>query len=334
VLEGRVKLKAPSVEMELDEGQAARISDRFELLMELPSGDLDAWSEQRDREAAERAPELEAHGKWMEAPGLGKVWRPEAQNGFVPFRAGRWRWYDGLGFTWIAAEPWGWRPYHSGRWARLGSAGWVWKPGEVDEFHGGEAYWVRGPNFVAWGPLAPGEVWRGEGPPVLREATTFAAYGVASRELDPARVPHPRGAGQWVTALPAPPFFAAAQRKGTRVGTTRVMPASAENAYDSRQTEPPPLIVTLEPPSTPSVVIETVRVPEPVYVPVPEVVVVEREVPAPPAPAPEPESEPERPRPRPQPEVRPRPAPVTPPVVERTIRLRDPEAGEARSRRR
>lgn len=83
VREGRVKFSARSVEMELKEGQGARVAGEFELLVPMPEGELDAWSEQRDREAVEREPELDAHGKWIEVAGLGTVWRPERPEGLV-----------------------------------------------------------------------------------------------------------------------------------------------------------------------------------------------------------------------------------------------------------
>ena len=313
VREGRVKFSARSVEMELKEGQGARVAGEFELLVPMPEGELDAWSEQRDREAVEREPELDAHGKWIEVAGLGTVWRPERQEGFVPYRAGRWRWYEGLGFTWIGREPWGWLPYRSGRWS-VASGQWVWKPGES------EIHWMRGPGWVGWGPT--------------REALTFAAYA-GGRVVDPARAPQGRVGGQWVTGLPGPEPLAEMPRRKTQVGTTRVVPATAEYTFDARTPPAPPVVVQEVPSVSAPVAVETVRVPEPVYIPVPEVVVVEREVQRP-VPPPEPEPQPERSRPRP--EVRPAPAPrpvqPAPPTVERSIRLRDPEAADSRARRR
>jgi hypothetical protein len=150
--------------------------------------------------------------------------------------------------------------------------------------------------------------------------------------VDPARAPRTRASGQPVAALPPPPLFPPAPHRRTRTGTTRVVPASAEHAFDARLPEAPPLIsepVVVECPP-PEPVIQVVTVPEPVYVPVPNVVGRERRVP-------EPEREPPTP---PGPVARPRspappstPAPATPADL-RSIRLRDPESGDARSRRR
>ena len=188
-----------------------------------------------------------------------------------------------------------------------------------------EVHWMRGPGWVGWGPM--------------REALTFAAYA-GGRVVDPAGAPQGRAGGQWVTGLPGPEPVAGVVRKKTRVGTTRVAPSTAEYTFDARTPPAPPPVVVVQdlPGVSVPVAVETVRVPEPVYVPVPEVVVVDREVPAPPPP---PEPEPERPRHRP--EARPAPAPAppapppvqqAPPTVDRSIRLRDPEAGDSRARRR
>ncbi len=230
VFEGRVRLTAPSVEMELREGQAARMTSRFQLLTEAPAGELDGWSEQCDRESAARVPDLDAGGEWLEVTGLGRVWRPAANEGFVPNRAGRWRWSDDLGFTWIASEPWGWLPYHSGRWVRTASYGWVWSPGADGPFHPGDVVWVLGPGLAGWAPPGgdPGDA-------------TYAQYVYEAREVDPARAPRTRASGQPVAALP-PPLFPPAPRRRTRTGTTRVVPASAEHAFDARLPEAPPLI--------------------------------------------------------------------------------------------
>ncbi|MBI3667457.1 MAG: FecR domain-containing protein, partial [Acidobacteria bacterium] len=246
VIEGRVRFSSRAAELDLKEGQTVNVDpqavDRFQLFRELTPAELDKWSEQRDREAGERGQgtrlagfagglgELDASGKWMEAPELGKVWQPRVAEGWTPFHTGRWRWYDALAYTWVSAEAWGWFPYHYGRWAYLTPGGWVWAPPTdpvSDGFHPGAAYWLRGAGFVGWGPLVPGEQWRGTAPSLYSAAnTTFAAYQAGARVLDPERVPplprDPRAAGQFLAALPAPPplpAISAATRRKTRVGT-------------------------------------------------------------------------------------------------------------------
>ena len=140
------------------------MGEQFELLTELPEGGLDAWSEQRDREAAEQGSELDRYGKWA-----GEAWRPDAQEGFAPYRRGKWRWYEGLGYTWIGSEPWGWLPYRGGYW-RVDRGSWVWRPAADSEI-----VWVRGAGFVGWGATA--------------EALIYAAYAEGSLEMDPRRSP-------------------------------------------------------------------------------------------------------------------------------------------------
>ena len=267
VIEGRVRFSSRAAELDLKQGQTVRVDpravDRFQLFREVTAADLDSWNEQRDREAAERGQgtrlagfpfglgELDANGKWTEAPELGKVWQPRVAEGWTPFRSGRWRWYDALGYTWVGAEAWGWLPYHYGRWAYVTPGGWVWAPpkdASSDGFHAGAAYWLRGPGLAGCGPLAPGEEWRGGTAPSLYSTanTTFAAYEPGARVVDPGRAPSlprdPRAAAQFVAALPSPPplpAISSAHRRKTRVGTTRILPLTADQIYGGQRSEGP-----------------------------------------------------------------------------------------------
>ncbi len=231
ILEGRVRFRTRAAELDLHEGETAhvdpQVGDRFQLLREAQAGVLDAWNEQRDREAAQRAAgtkirlfpaglgELDAAGKWIDAGSLGKVWQPDVTEGWKPFSLGFWRWYDGLGYVWVSSEPWGWLPYHYGRWMRLPSAGWVWAPGDDPAFKAGDTYWLRSGAFVGWGPLAPGENWRPSVQPSLFSLanTTFAVYaggsGAAPHVINPlpapALPPNLLKLSRFVGTLPAPP---------------------------------------------------------------------------------------------------------------------------------
>ncbi len=135
--------------------------------------DFDRWSNLRDRELSRVAgtahippelaaygPEFGTHGRWVKVPSYGHVWAPFVETGWTPFRDGRWvRWQDEL--TWVSDEPWGWAPYHHGRWWFAPGIGWVWVPPVEPEliWSPGAVAWLHGPEFVAWVPLAPGEIY-------------------------------------------------------------------------------------------------------------------------------------------------------------------------------
>ena len=175
VLEGKVRFSSPAAELDLNEGQTARVETgsraRFFLHREIAPLDSDRWSEQRDRvlatsSSAGRLPDLffglvdlDANGSWTETDDLGVVWKPKVTSAWTPYRDGHWMWYDELGYTWIANEPWGWLPFHYGRWMQASGLGWVWLPAKGVIFKPGEVYWLREANLVGWGPLASGETW-------------------------------------------------------------------------------------------------------------------------------------------------------------------------------
>ncbi|HYM10986.1 MAG TPA: FecR family protein [Bryobacterales bacterium] len=266
VMEGSVRFSSRAAELDLQEGQTVRVNpqalDQFQLFREVVAGDLDRWSEQRDKETIPwtASPplagfpaglgELEAYGKWMQTTGLGArpvpAWQPHVPQGWKPFQLGRWRWQGGLGYTWISAELWGWLPYHYGRWVYRPPSGWLWVPqGAPDDaagisFHAGDAYWLRSAGLVGWGPLAPGEQWRADARPSLYSPanTTFAPYTPGARVIEPSAAvrvpPDPLREGQFLAALPAPPqpVVTATRKRPTRVGTTRILPIAADQAYN------------------------------------------------------------------------------------------------------
>ena len=116
--------------------------------------DWDRWNIDRDRMIHEAAAwkhtnkyyvgaeDLDANGKWEDAPDYGQVWVPNEPDGWVPYRDGNWVWEPYYGWTWVGYEPWGWAPYHYGRWMWYGGA-WAWWPGPV---WGG----FYRPCFVLW----------------------------------------------------------------------------------------------------------------------------------------------------------------------------------------
>jgi len=146
-----------------------------------PPDDWETWNKTRnDRIFAGRSasfrylpPELRAYsydfdnsGRWVRVPAYGYVWTPTVVVGasWSPYRDGRWIW-RGDDYVWVAFEPWGWAPYHYGRWSFDVNIGWFWVPPVANEVYWSPGYvgWVRTENYVAWVPLAPGEIYYGRG---------------------------------------------------------------------------------------------------------------------------------------------------------------------------
>src|SRR5579871_4835852 len=238
VLQGSVRFSSPAAELELREGQTARVEPanptRFFLDREIAPEELDAWSRDRDKALAAATSgahagqrfgvqDLDSAGEWIQTGDLGAVWKPKAQDGWTPFQNGRWRWYETLGYTWVSDDPWGWLPYHFGRWAHRENLGWVWAPADSGVFKPGEVFWLRGtrqaPALVGWGPLAPGEVWdpgdRSLGNPwqFLNAWLTYANFEPDDTLIDPAEFSappkEPLTVASFVAALPSPAFLSA-----------------------------------------------------------------------------------------------------------------------------
>jgi len=103
--------------------------------------------------------ELDAYGNWDQVPSYGWVWVPRVAPSWVPYQSGRWIWREPWGWTWVSYEPWGWLPYHYGRWIVV-STGWVWVPGpSLGFWTPGCVRFIYGPDWVAWVPLGPGEIY-------------------------------------------------------------------------------------------------------------------------------------------------------------------------------
>ena len=273
VIEGRVRFSSPVAELDVNEGQTARIENggrpRFFLRREVAPLDSDRWSEQRDRALAASASsrhlpdlffglvDLDTGGSWIQTDDLGPVWKPKVNSAWTPYRDGQWIWYDELGYTWIANEPWGWLPFHYGRWMQSNGLGWVWSPAGNTAFKPGEVYWLREANLVGWGPLAPGETWAAASLPKLytRPNTTLAHFAQDARmitPLDPAGKPATTSA-VFIIAPPSPAWDSArfdAVRPVLRAGSTRIVPLLPGVTYegDTLPPEAPAPDVPPEPP--------------------------------------------------------------------------------------
>ena len=301
VIEGSVRFSSPAAELDLHEGQTARVEPanpaRFFLNREVTAQELDRWSEERDK-ALETSTsvaytvqryglvDLDGAGEWTQTDDLGAVWKPKSPQGWLPFQQGRWRWYDGLGYTWVSDEPWGWLPYHYGRWMRKGGLGWVWAPGQSTVFKPGEVYWLRGNRMAGWGPLAPGEQWTpGDAQPAqfLNANTVFAEFSPEAVVIDPAgftaRPKEPLAVAVFAAALPSPAFPAAKLDilRPIVAARTRVAPAVEGGTFESASRQPtvilppqqPPVVVVQDPPPPPPdppVMTYPVAVPVPILI--------------------------------------------------------------------
>ncbi len=303
VLEGRVRFATPNAELELREGQSARVpqmkSARFQLFREVPEMEADEWSRKRDvlHEASLSAShlpgvrfgaqDLDRFGSWLQTDDAGVVWKPKVLETWAPFQSGIWRWYDQLGYTWIAQEDWGWTPYHYGRWLQHSSLGWVWSPGNSGVFKPGEVYWMRAPGLALWGALAPGERWTAAGPAQQFAGlnTSVARFDPGQRQIDPADpVARPKDllkSAQFTAALPSPPLIA--DRLNDANAPLESAPVTAISfskapavyvpgaSFEAKPIPPPPVIAESPHPQRTTVVEKPVyvEIPEELYIPVP-----------------------------------------------------------------
>jgi hypothetical protein len=98
--------------------------------------------------------QLQPYGNWINYPGYGYVWQPNAGMGFRPYETNG-RWVSTVeGWAWASNYSWGWAPFHYGRWLNDPRIGWAWVPGY--EWAPAWVTWGRYNDYYAWAPLAPG----------------------------------------------------------------------------------------------------------------------------------------------------------------------------------
>ncbi len=99
--------------------------------------------------------ELSPHGRWVDYPGQGYVWVPNAGPDFRPYSTnGHWVWTDNYEWMWVSDYDWGWAPFHYGRWDNDPSYGWYWVPGY--EWSPAWVAWRDGGDYYGWAPIRPG----------------------------------------------------------------------------------------------------------------------------------------------------------------------------------
>jgi hypothetical protein len=99
--------------------------------------------------------ELSPYGRWIDYPGQGYVWVPDADQDFQPYSTnGHWVWTEDYEWMWVSDYEWGWAPFHYGRWDNDPSYGWYWVPGY--EWSPAWVAWRDGGDYYGWAPLRPG----------------------------------------------------------------------------------------------------------------------------------------------------------------------------------
>jgi hypothetical protein len=97
--------------------------------------------------------QLSPYGNWVNYPGYGYVWMPNAGPDFRPYATnGNWIYTD-AGWTWASNYSWGWAPFHYGRWFFENGYGWIWIPG--NEWAPAWVSWRGGNDYYGWAPLGP-----------------------------------------------------------------------------------------------------------------------------------------------------------------------------------
>jgi len=174
---GEVVVETPGGITEVRSRQTLQLSpdSTLQLFALAPWDEFDRWNDLRDIQLARPvnapylpaeltpyAPDFVAYGHWVPIPEYGYGWAPIVKAGWSPFREGRWIWWRGE-LVWRSDEPWGWVPFHYGRWRFYPAVGWVWIPPIATAviWNPGAVAWISDPDFVAWVPLAPGEIYYG-----------------------------------------------------------------------------------------------------------------------------------------------------------------------------
>ena len=97
--------------------------------------------------------DLSPYGQWIDYPGYGYVWMPNAGPDFKPYSTnGHWV-YSDAGWVWASEYNWGWATFHYGRWFFDQGYGWMWIPG--NEWAPAWVSWRSSQDYYGWAPLGP-----------------------------------------------------------------------------------------------------------------------------------------------------------------------------------
>ena len=119
------------------------------------SAQYSGYDENRDVSYQNFYDELSPYGQWVDYPGQGYVWVPDAGDDFRPYSTnGHWVWTDNYEWMWVSDYDWGWGPFHYGRWEQDDYYGWFWVPGY--EWSPAWVAWRDGGDYYGWAPLRPG----------------------------------------------------------------------------------------------------------------------------------------------------------------------------------
>ena len=127
------------------------------ILPKLASAQYYDGYDDRDREVTYQDfyDDLSPYGRWVEYPGQGFVWIPDAGSDFQPYSTnGHWVWTDDYEWMWVSDYDWGWAPFHYGRWDYDDYYGWYWVPGY--EWSPAWVAWRDGGDYYGWAPIRPG----------------------------------------------------------------------------------------------------------------------------------------------------------------------------------
>ncbi|MEI2738525.1 MAG: DUF6600 domain-containing protein [Chitinophagaceae bacterium] len=117
--------------------------------------DDDDYGQNREVSYQDFYDELSPHGRWIDYPGTGYVWVPDAGEDFRPYSTnGHWVWTEDYEWMWVSDYDWGWAPFHYGRWDNDPYYGWYWVPGY--EWSPAWVAWRDGGDYYGWAPIRPG----------------------------------------------------------------------------------------------------------------------------------------------------------------------------------
>ncbi|HEX3625955.1 MAG TPA: DUF6600 domain-containing protein [Verrucomicrobiae bacterium] len=120
---------------------------------------------------------LAPYGTWVNMPGYGLCWQPDAANyspGWTPYcTLGQWTYTDS-GWYWLSGYSWGWCVFHYGRWFHDASRGWLWRPSTT--WGPSWVFWRYSGGYCGWAPLPPHAYYSEENGLTYNSASIGSTY--------------------------------------------------------------------------------------------------------------------------------------------------------------